>query len=199
MDINQAIIIGEIKEIIKTQTLKNGLRYCWLNVSTDISLKSKGGIMIHNYESHRVVVYGKYADVIMEKANIGQKIYIKGRLKTNKWEFNNISFEKTFIVLEIFKLYKIKNPENYKQQEEEAYNHNVEEELKFSDYPDSGFMDDWDDDKDDRVVLSMEEGWYYEDENDTSLDFFYGIDASLDGSKAMGWEDLDLEKSKEDE
>lgn len=145
MDINTIIITGIIKEISEIKILKNDQRCCWLKVFTDVSFKNKDGSIGHNQATHRVIVYGKYADVIKEKSNAEQKISIKGRLKTNEWEHNGISFERTFIVLESFKLYKIKEVEEYQQQEEEDHEPDVEEELKFNDDPDSGYLDEYND------------------------------------------------------
>ena len=165
MDINTIIITGTIKEISETKILKNGQKCCWLSVFTDVSFKNKDGSDGHNSATHRVIVYGKYSDVIKEKAEIGQKISIKGRLKTNEWEHNGISFERTFIVLESFKLYKIKEPEESEQQEEEDYEPDVEEELKFNDDPDSGYADEYNDYSDNFDIIEYldEMGWNSDD------------------------------------
>ena len=184
MDINSIIITGTIKEITEIKTLKNGQKCCWLNVFTDVSFKNKDGSIGHNEATHRVIVYGKYADVIKGKANVEQKISIKGRLKTNEWEHKGIAFERTFIVLESFKLYKVKELENYEQQENEDSEPDVEEELKFNDDPNSGYTDDSDD--------------FYLDESDSDFNFNHGLEASLNGSQVMGWEDLELENKKEE-
>lgn len=186
MDINSIIITGTIKEISEIKTLKNNQKCCWLNVFTDVSFKSKDGSIGHNKATHRVIVYGKYADVIKEKANINQKISIKGRLKTNEWEDKGTSFERTFIVLESFKLYKVKELENYEQQEEQDAEPYVEEELKFNDDPDSGYIDidDYEDD-------------FYLDESDLDFHFSHGLEASLNGSQVTGWDDLELGKKEE--
>ncbi len=164
MDINSIIITGTIKEITEIKTLKNGQKCCWLNVFTYVSFKNKDGSIGHNKANHRVIVYGKYADVIKEKANVEQKISIKGRLKTNEWEYKGIAFERTFIVLESFKLYKVKEPENYEQQENEDCEPDVEEELKFNDDPDSGFIDEYDDYSDNFDIMEYldEMEWPYE-------------------------------------
>jgi len=172
MDINSIIITGTIKEITEIKTLKNGQKCCWLNVFTDVSFKNKDGSIGHNKATHRVIVYGRYADVIKDKANVEQKISIKGRLKTNEWEYKGTTFERTFIVLESFKLYKVKEPENYEQQEEQDSEPDVEEELKFNDDLVGDSTNDWDDYLSMRnsSELSKETGWYYPDESTDGID-----------------------------
>ena len=164
MDINSIIITGTIKEISEIKTLKNGQKCCWLNVFTDVSFKNKDGSIGHNKATHRVIVYGKYADVVKEKTSVGQKISIKGRLKTNEWKYKGIAFERTFIVLESFKLYKVKETENYEQQEEQDSEPYVEEELKFNDDQNSGFIDEYDDYSNNLDIIEYldEMDWPYE-------------------------------------
>jgi single-strand DNA-binding protein len=37
-------------------------------------------------EWHRVVIFGKAAEVIQKYATKGSQLYIEGRIRTNKWQ-----------------------------------------------------------------------------------------------------------------
>ena len=143
MDINRVTLVGSIKEISNMFTPKNGQPCCWLTILTDIPYQKKDSTTEHDQVNHRVLTYGKYAQVIKEKAAIDQKIFLEGRLKTKSWVHGNTFYEKGFIVLERFKLQTpVKNEsqksEDYDQQQDMVdYGPEIEEELKFNDDDDS--------------------------------------------------------------
>jgi len=85
MSLNLAQIIGrvgqdpEIKDV-NGQTLAN------LSLATDQSYKDKSGNKVEKTEWHRIVVWGKLADVIKQYVNKGDLIYISGELQTRQWD-----------------------------------------------------------------------------------------------------------------
>jgi len=171
MDINEVTILGTIKEITNILTLKNGQKCCWLNIETDVSFQKKDGVLGHNLVYHRVIAYGKYANVIKDKTSVDQKIFIQGRLKTNSWVHNGLSFQKTFIVLERFKIQaniqtKDKDPEYYDQTQDLLDEDNDWIELSNQDdeinHENDENVEEYDD-----LVSSLERlaetGWYYND------------------------------------
>lgn len=149
MDINEITLLGAIKEISNIRTFNNGQKCCWLLILTDVPFHKRDGTVGSEQVSHRVIAYGKYANAIKEKAFIDQKIFIQGKIKTNESKYNNISYQKTFIILERFKLHPVINesiePEGYSQSDDVIEDNNLEEELKFNDDTDSSYIDEYDD------------------------------------------------------
>jgi single stranded DNA-binding protein len=167
MDINEVTILGAIKGITDILTLKNGQQCCWLNILTDVSFQKKDGTTGHNQASHRVIAYGKYAQVIKGKVSIDQKIFLQGRLKTNSWVYRGVSFQKTFIVLERFKLQVLSRNESKETEDDEQ-----EQEMEEVSDNEDMFTGDWYEDNDnssedyfdmDSFECENETGWPYED------------------------------------
>ena len=163
MDINEVTILGSIKEISSICILKNGQRCCWLDILTDIPFhnENKNGSAGHIQAHHRIIAYGKYADIIKEKVLLDQKIFLQGRMKTNNWEYNGMSFQKTFIVLERFKLQipphkELDNIQNDEREWGEYHN-----EFKSEDYE---CRSDWDDIMDEWMERDRLTGWPYGDD-----------------------------------
>ena len=164
MYINEVTLLGSIKEISNILTLKNGQQCCWLNIIADISYQKKNGSKGHRQSCHRVIVCGKNAHVIKEKASIDQKVFIQGKLTAISWADNNTFFKKEFIILERFKLQTLtKKPENYNQ-----LGGKIEDETDFTTISNwSSYYDDNDRDNYYDMVVSLEllqeTGWYYSD------------------------------------
>jgi len=172
MDINELTLLGTIKEISNIRTFNNGQKCCWLLVLTDVSFQKKDGTIGSEQVSHRVIAYGKYANAIKENASINQKIFIQGKIKTNESMYNNMSFQKTFIILERFKLHPIINesiePEGYSQSDDVIEDDNLEEDSDYNEDININDDDSWDYYYDIMGLLenSKESGWYYGDVND---------------------------------
>ena len=169
MDINEITLLGTIKEISNIRTFNNGQKCCWLLILTDVPFYKRDGTLGSEQVSHRVIAYGKYANAIKEKASIDQKIFIQGKIKTNESKYNNISYQKTFIILERFKLHPVINesiePEGYSQSDDVIEDNNLEEELKFNDDPDSGYIDEYNDYSDNFDIMEYLDAmnWPYGD------------------------------------
>jgi len=80
-----------------------------------------------------------------------------------------MSFQKTFIILERFKLYPVINesiePEGCSQSDDVIEDNNLEEELKFNDDPDSGYIDEYNDYSDNFDIMEYLDAmnWPYGD------------------------------------
>ena len=78
--VNKVILLGRLgqdPEVRQTQTT---------TVAT-MSLATNDGIGDNIVtEWHRVVIFGKAAEVIQKYATKGSQLYIEGRIRTNKWQ-----------------------------------------------------------------------------------------------------------------
>ncbi|BEH13358.1 single-stranded DNA-binding protein [Marinobacter shengliensis] len=85
--INKVILIGNLGQDPDTRYTPNGNAVVNLNLATDESYKDRQtGQMVPRTEWHRVVLFGKVAEVAGQYLRKGSKVYIEGRLQTRKWQ-----------------------------------------------------------------------------------------------------------------
>lgn len=85
--VNKVILIGNLGADPETRYTANGNPVTNLRLATDESYKDRNtGQMVPNTEWHRIVLFGKIAEVAGQYLRKGSKVYIEGRLQTSKWQ-----------------------------------------------------------------------------------------------------------------
>lgn len=85
--VNKVILIGNLGQDPETRYTPNGNAVVNLNLATDESYKDRQtGQMVPKTEWHRVVMFGKVAEVAGQYLRKGSKVYIEGKLQTRKWQ-----------------------------------------------------------------------------------------------------------------
>ena len=85
--VNKAIIIGNLGNDPDVRFTPNGNAVANLSVATDESYKDKNtGQMVPKTEWHKVVIFGKLAEIAGQYLKKGSKVYIEGKLETRKWQ-----------------------------------------------------------------------------------------------------------------
>lgn len=85
--VNKAIIIGNLGNDPDVRFMPNGNAVANLSVATDESYKDKQtGQLVPKTEWHRVVLFGKLAEIAGQYLKKGSKVYIEGKLETRKWQ-----------------------------------------------------------------------------------------------------------------
>ena len=85
--INKAIIVGNLGRDPEVRYTANGSAVANITVATTESWKDKqSGERQEKTEWHRVVFFGRLAEVAGEYLKKGAQVYIEGRLQTRKWE-----------------------------------------------------------------------------------------------------------------
>lgn len=85
--VNKVILIGNLGNDPETRSMPNGNMITNLSVATDESYKDKNtGQMVPRTEWHRVVLFGKLAEIAGQYLRKGSKVYLEGRLQTRKWQ-----------------------------------------------------------------------------------------------------------------
>lgn len=85
--VNKVILIGNLGADPETRYTPNGTAVSNLNLATDESYKDRQtGQMVPRTEWHRIVIFGKVAEVAGQYLRKGSKVYIEGRLQTRKWQ-----------------------------------------------------------------------------------------------------------------
>ncbi len=85
--INKVILIGNLGSDPEVRYTPNGSAVCNLSLATSESWKDKNsGQTQERTEWHRVVIFGKLAEVAGQYLRKGSKVYIEGKLQTRKWQ-----------------------------------------------------------------------------------------------------------------
>lgn len=84
--INKAIILGRLGQDPEVRYMPNGNPVANLSVATSESWKDDQGQKQERTEWHRVVIFGKLAEVAGEYLRKGSQVYIEGKLQTKKWQ-----------------------------------------------------------------------------------------------------------------
>lgn len=85
--VNRVFLIGNLGQDPDVRYTPNGNAVANLNMATDESYKDKNtGQMVPKTEWHRVVIFGKVAEVAGQYLRKGSKVYIEGKLQTRKWQ-----------------------------------------------------------------------------------------------------------------
>lgn len=84
--INKAIILGTLGQDPEVKYMPSGGAVCNLSLATSEQWNDKAtGEKKEQTEWHRVVIFGKLAEVAGEYLRKGSQVYIEGKLRTRKW------------------------------------------------------------------------------------------------------------------
>ncbi|MBF0368678.1 MAG: single-stranded DNA-binding protein [Magnetococcales bacterium] len=83
--LNRVQLIGNLGSDPEIRFTQDGRPIANLSLATSDSWNDKQGQRQERTEWHRVVVFGKLAEIIQQYLRKGSKIYIEGKLQTRKW------------------------------------------------------------------------------------------------------------------
>ena len=90
--VNKVILVGHLGQDPEVRYMPNGGAVVNLTLATSETWRDKQtGEMRENTEWHRVVMFGKLAEVAGEYLRKGAQVYIEGQLRTRSWEDNGIT------------------------------------------------------------------------------------------------------------
>lgn len=85
--INKVILIGNLGNDPETRYTAQGSAITNISLATDESYKDKNtGQIVPKTEWHSIVMFNKLAEISAEYLRKGSKVYIEGRLQTQKWQ-----------------------------------------------------------------------------------------------------------------
>ncbi len=85
--INKVIIVGYVGKDPEIRYSPQGQAVANISLATSEAWKDKdSGEKVERTEWHRVVLFGRLAEVVGEYVSKGSHIYIEGRLQTRKWQ-----------------------------------------------------------------------------------------------------------------
>lgn len=85
LNLNKAVIAGHVGSV-ETKYTGGGAAVLNLSVATNEQWTDKDGNKNTATEWHRVVVFGKLAELVKDWVKKGSSVYIEGRMRTRKWQ-----------------------------------------------------------------------------------------------------------------
>ncbi|HET7261691.1 MAG TPA: single-stranded DNA-binding protein [Casimicrobiaceae bacterium] len=83
--VNKVILLGNLGRDPETRYTTDGSAVANLNIATSETWKDKNGEKQERTEWHRVVLFGRTAEIAGEYLKKGRSVYIEGRLQTRKY------------------------------------------------------------------------------------------------------------------
>jgi len=85
--LNRATLIGNLGKDPEVRYTAEGAAVCSVSIATTNQWKDKAtGERREETEWHRVVFYGRLAEIAGEYLRKGRTVFVEGRLKTRKWQ-----------------------------------------------------------------------------------------------------------------
>ena len=85
--VNKVILVGNVGGDPETRYMPNGNAVTNITLATSESWKDKQpGQQPERTEGHRVVFFGKLAEIAGQHVKKGQQLYVEGSLRTRKWQ-----------------------------------------------------------------------------------------------------------------
>lgn len=87
--VNKVILIGHLGDDPETRYTANGQAVTNMRLATSESWRDKqSGDMQERTEWHRVVAFGRLAEITGEYLRKGRQVYFEGSIRTRSWEDN---------------------------------------------------------------------------------------------------------------
>jgi len=84
--VNKVIVVGRLGADPEVKTVTGGQNVARLSVATSENWTDKQGQKQERTEWHRIVVWGKLAELCGKYLSKGRQVYVEGRLQTRQWE-----------------------------------------------------------------------------------------------------------------
>ncbi len=84
--LNKVILIGNLGRDPEVRYTQNGTAVANFTLATNEVWTDKGGERQERTEWHRIVVWGKQAEIVREYLAKGRQVYVEGSLQTRQWD-----------------------------------------------------------------------------------------------------------------
>lgn len=84
--LNKAMIIGRLGQDPEVRYTQSNTAVATLNMATNERFKDRNGEFQERTEWHRVVAWGRLAEICQEYLKKGSLVYIEGPIQTREWE-----------------------------------------------------------------------------------------------------------------
>lgn len=84
--VNKVILVGTLGNDPEQRSMPNGNAVTNISIATNEQWKDKDGQKQERTEWHRIVFFGKLAEIAGQYLKKGASVYVEGSLRTNQWE-----------------------------------------------------------------------------------------------------------------
>ena len=84
--LNRVMLIGHVGKDPEMKYTPGNVAIANFSVATAESYKDKTGALQERTEWHRIVTFGRTAEVMGEYLKKGQQVYVEGRIQTRSWD-----------------------------------------------------------------------------------------------------------------
>jgi single-strand DNA-binding protein len=86
MSVNKVMLVGRLGRDPETRFTGGGQAVANFSVATDETYKDKNGERQKRTEWHKIVVWGKQAEIAQQYLKKGSLIFIEGRIQSREWQ-----------------------------------------------------------------------------------------------------------------
>jgi single-strand DNA-binding protein len=86
MSVNKVILVGRLGQNPEVRYTPSGAAVANFSVATNESWTDKSGQKQERTEWHKVVVWGKLAELCNQYLAKGRQVYLEGRMQTRQWQ-----------------------------------------------------------------------------------------------------------------
>jgi single-strand DNA-binding protein len=86
MSVNRVILVGRLGRDPETRFTGAGQAVANFSVATDETYKDRSGERQKRTEWHKIVVWGKQAEIAQQYLKKGSLVYIEGRIQSREWQ-----------------------------------------------------------------------------------------------------------------
>jgi single-strand DNA-binding protein len=85
MSVNRVILVGRLGRDPETRYTGAGQPVCNFSIATDETYKDRSGQRQKRTEWHKIVSWGKQAEIAQQYLKKGAQIYLEGRIQQREW------------------------------------------------------------------------------------------------------------------
>ena len=86
MSVNKVILVGRVGRDPETRYTSAGQAVCNFSLATDETFKDRAGERQRRTEWHRIVLWGKLAEIAQQYLKKGTLVYVEGRIQSRQWD-----------------------------------------------------------------------------------------------------------------
>ena len=93
--VNRVTLVGRLGKDPETRYTSGGQAVCNFSLATDETYKDRAGQRQKRTEWHRIVMWGKLAEIAQQYLKKGALVYLEGRIQSRQWEDKRDGQKKT--------------------------------------------------------------------------------------------------------
>lgn len=102
--INKVILVGRLGRDPESKFTGSGQQVCNFSMATDESYKDRNGEKQKKSEWHKIVVWGKQAEIAQQFLVKGVLLYLEGKIQSREWEKDGVKKTSYEIVATSFRM-----------------------------------------------------------------------------------------------